>query len=170
MKLFLALIGLIVSCIFWGSIYAASAGTMPDHDYMNEIKEIHEQAAVNAQSKGLNVMNEYFARGNEGIYVINPEKTDWILFTEADPETFEIISGRFAKDHDSIFSGFHILRGIDRDTFAVVSGEHGYAADTNRVYGPEFVVDKADPETFRMFNRNYAQDIARVFFRGRELG
>jgi|GEM_PF-2641267 len=42
--------------------------------------------------------------------------------------------GRFAQDRNAIFYLRNIFEKVDRDSFVVISGTHGYASDDSVVY------------------------------------
>jgi len=58
------------------------------------------------------------------------------------------------------------ITGADSGSFSIISGQHGYAQDNTRIYGPEGVILEADPETFTMLTKNYSMDAGHVFFDG----
>jgi len=79
-------------------------------------------------------MNNYFAKDEKNLYVINDDKTGWKLLSGADYDTFRVILGRFAQDKNTIFSLGEPLKNVDRESFVVISGTYGYASDDSTVY------------------------------------
>lgn len=80
------------------------------------------------------ILNDYFARDEKNVYGLNDEKNGWTIIDTADLETFKVILGRFAQDKNAIFSLRQKLENVDRKSFVVISGTHGYASDDDTVY------------------------------------
>ena len=160
---------LLCSCFFVSWAYAD--GTNPDTDanYPSKIEAIHTETQQKDAIESFQVINAFYARDPNAIFVIDNDREKWIHLSEADYETFEVISGRFAKDISNFYNTYQIMHGVDPDSFVVISAEHGYAGDDDSIYGPKGLIQKADPDTFRMLNKNYSQDISSVYFQWREL-
>ncbi len=84
----------------------------------------------------------------------------------ADRVTFKVLGGQFARDVDQVFQMGKKIDGALLNSFSVISGQHGYAQDDKRIYGPKGVIKEADPETFKMLTKYYSLDAGHVFFDG----
>ncbi len=91
--------------------------------------------------KGLVILNDYFAHDEKTIYVINDTKTGWDMLSAADYDTFRVMLGRFAQDKNVIFYLDTPLDSVDKKSFVVISGTHGYASDDAHVFGPQGVIE-----------------------------
>lgn len=100
--------------------------------------------------------------------------TDEIL--NSDPNTFEIIDEKFAKDKGQLYSDGKIIEGANPDTFVRI-GNSGYIKDSKSVFvevgcggsGYSIVfcfkkVEGADPQTFRFNSINMPVDNDHVFY------
>ncbi len=68
------------------------------------------------------------------MYSINTARNKWLVIDTVDRGTFQVILGRFAQDKNSIFYGSTVLDGVDKKSFVVISGTHGYASDDTSIY------------------------------------
>jgi hypothetical protein len=110
------------------------------------------------------ILNDYFARDEKKVYGVNDKQSGWVVIDTADRETFKVILGRFAQDKNHIFYLRKFLEKVDKTTFVVISGTHGYASDDLTVYGPQGIIKGADPETFKLYTGKYAADAGHVYF------
>lgn len=119
--------------------------------------------------KWLVILNDYFARDEKNVYGLNDEKNGWTIIDIADRETFKVILGRFAQDKNTIFSLRQKLENVDRKSFVVISGAHGYASDDDTVYWPQGIILGADPETFKLYTGKYGADSGHVYYMWKEI-
>lgn len=79
----------------------------------------------------------------------------------ADPKTFEVLLGNYARDARSVF--FHTIRSpkIDRATFRVLNANFG--VDSSRAYFVVTPIRDADPKTFRVLDSSFAAEPAGHF-------
>lgn len=115
------------------------------------------------------ILNNYFAKDDKNLYVINDDKTGWKPLSGADYDTFRVMLGRFAQDKNTIFSLGDPLDGVDRKSFVVISGTHGYASDDVSVFGPQGRIEWANPETFRLYTGAYWADAGHVYYMGKRI-
>ncbi len=52
----------------------------------------------------------------------------------ADPLTFKMLDGGYAKDKNNVYYQYDILKGIDPSTFEILDKRRGYIKDKNNVY------------------------------------
>jgi hypothetical protein len=73
----------------------------------------------------------------------------------ADPKTFEVLLGCYARDAQSVF--FHMNRSqkIDRATFRVLNANFG--VDAAHAYFVVTPIPDADPQTFRVLDSSYVR-------------
>lgn len=81
-------------------------------------------------------------------------------------ENFEVLSGMYAKDKDSIYYWGEVVKGADVNTFRVVDG---IAKDKDSVFFLEKKISGADPETFFMIGNDYGGDRNTVYKRGQKI-
>lgn len=110
------------------------------------------------------ILNDYFARDEKNVYGLNNERNGWAIIDTADRETFKVMLGKFAQDKNAIFYLRDRLENVDRKSFVVISGTHGYASDDNTVYGPQGTIEGADPETFKLYTGKYGADAGHVYY------
>lgn len=74
----------------------------------------------------------------------------------ADPKTFTVLCGYYAKDKNHAYwNGLPII-GADSKSFFIINEE--YAKDNTHVYNGYSIVDGADLQTFVVLNGSYAKD------------
>jgi hypothetical protein len=151
----------IVAC---SSVFASSGSITP-------VKEnpVPKPPITNTQQKpikGLIILGDNYAVDDNFVYVVNETRSAWVQMPNADRVTFKVLGGQFARDVDQIFHMGKKIEGALLDSFSVISGQHGYAQDDKRIYGPKGVIKEADPETFKMLTKNYSLDAGHVFFDG----
>jgi len=61
------------------------------------------------------------------------------------------------------------IDGVDVASFAIISGQYGYAQDKNNIYGPHGIIKDADPATFKMLTKEYSLDAGSVYFDGKNI-
>ena len=76
-------------------------------------------------------LNDIYARDNNNIYIFNASV---IRFNIADPSSFQIISGKYAKDKNYIYGCATPIEGVDKDSFKFIGGLYDFAKDKNTVY------------------------------------
>lgn len=86
--------------------------------------------------------------------------------SNADSKTFELISGRWAKDVNNIYFAGEIIEEIGLDSFVIL--DEFYVKDKNYVYktgtDPDsrefkvFKIENADPDSFKVIKRGLAKD------------
>ena len=71
----------------------------------------------------------------------------------ADPATFEVLLGNYARDANNVF--FHQIKSqkIDRATFRVLNGNFG--VDASNAYFVVTPIRDADPQSFRVLDSSY---------------
>lgn len=85
--------------------------------------------------------------------------------TGADPATFEVLQGAYARDGNSAYYFDGPIAGADLSAFRPLEGP--YAADSAHVYWMGKTVDGANPATFRVLNADFecAADDRRAYYR-----
>lgn len=154
----------LVAFIACSSVFASSGSITP-------VKEAPTTTAptTNTQQKpikGLVILGDNYAVDSDFVYVVNETRSAWVQMPNADRVTFKVLGGQFARDIDQIFQMGKKIDGALLNSFSVISGQHGYAQDDKRIYGPKGVIREADPETFKMLTKNYSLDAGHVFFDG----
>jgi hypothetical protein len=83
----------------------------------------------------------------------------------ADPATFDVVQGAYARDDGQVFYFADEIAGADMATFRAIEGP--YAGDAARVYWMGKPIDRADPATFRVLNADFecSADSARAYYR-----
>ncbi len=145
----------LVSLMTFSSIFAAGVTTTKISSIpTTPTKTDTQKTAI----KGLVILNDYFAHDENTVYVINDAKTGWEKLPSADYESFRVMLGRFAQDVNDLFYLDTVLDPVDRASFVVISGTHGYASDDTHIFGPQGIIEGADPETFRLYTGRYSAD------------
>jgi hypothetical protein len=87
----------------------------------------------------------------------------------ADPATFEVYSGAYAKDAEQLYYFTDLISEGDAATFKVL--EAPYARDKAHAYWMGKVVPHADPRTFVVLNANFecTADSTHAFYRDLEI-
>jgi len=155
---------IVMSILTLSNVFAAGvSGTTPSpYTPRIPIVDTHKNTI-----KWLVIFNDYFARDEKHIYGINDEWTGWSVIEKADYETFRVMLGRFAQDRNAIFYLRNIFEKVDRDSFVVISGTHGYASDDSVVYWPQGIIEWANPETFKLYTGKYSADAWHVYYLGK---
>ena len=143
------------------SVFAAGVTTTKVPVVSSQLPIVNTEKKI---IKGLVILNDYYARDEKSVYTINKAKNGWVALDTADRDTFKVMLGRFAQDKNHIFSMGDILDKVDRASFVVISGTHGYASDDTTVFGPQGVIEGADPETFRLYTGRYGADAGQVYY------
>lgn len=83
----------------------------------------------------------------------------------ADPSTFEVLQGAYARDNDRVYYFTDQIAGADLASFRVLDGP--YAADATRVYWMGKPIEGADPQTIRVLNADFecSADARRAYYR-----
>jgi len=145
-------------------VYASSGSITPIKE-----KPTVTTPTTNTQKKpikGLIILGDNYAVDDDFVYVVNETRSAWVQMPNADRVTFKVLGGQFARDVDQIFQMGKKIDGALIASFSVISGQHGYAQDDKRIYGPKGVIKEADPETFKMLTKHYSLDAGHVFFDG----
>lgn len=89
--------------------------------------------------------------------------------TDADVNSFEVLTGEYAQDKSHIFYQQKILEGADQRSF--VSLTSGWAKDQNHAYYRGAAIELADPQTLSVdkINSDYAVDSKQVYYRGKSI-
>ena len=83
----------------------------------------------------------------------------------ADPATFDVLQGAYARDDGQVFYFADEIAGADIATFRAIEGP--YAGDASRVYWMGKPIDGAEPATFRVLNSDFecSADARRAYYR-----
>lgn len=154
----------LIAIAAYSSVFASSGSVVP-------VKDIPVKTAptINTQQKpikGLIILGDNYAVDDDFVYVVNDTRSAWVKMPNADRVTFKVLGGQFARDVDQVFQMGKKIDGALLNSFSVISGQHGYAQDDKRIYGPKGVIKEADPETFKMLTKHYSLDAGHVFFDG----
>jgi DKNYY family len=157
----------LVLLIASSSVFASSGSVTP-------VKEnpVQQPPITNIQQKpikGLVILGDNYAVDSDFVYVVNSTRSGWVQIPNADRVTFKVLAGQFARDMDQIFQMGKKIDGALLNSFSVISGQHGYAQDDKRIYGPKGVIKEADPEKFKMLTKHYSLDAGHVFFDGMNI-
>jgi hypothetical protein len=95
---------------------------------------------------------------------------DGTLLQGADPKTFMILNGNFAKDNNSLYDiclgeecNFGPVPGIDAATYVLLPGSTVYAKDKNSFYFGETPISVTATSTFTPIDDCYAKDAVQVY-------
>ena len=146
-----------------------------------------EKVVKKADSKTFEILpRKGFAKDKNHVYV-----GDYII-PDADPNTFELLSGCYSKDKNYVYCTdgklrelnpdtvkiigdyaydngimyilFQRIEGIDIDSFEVLKGL--YSKDKNSIYYVNKKIENVDMETFESFKNGYARDKNHVYLLG----
>ena len=81
---------------------------------------------------------------------------------DADPKSFCMWDGYFAKDKDHVFHYGKILRGADAATFDY--SDEGFGWDKEKIYLGDLTITGMDPHSFRILGGKYMKDKSQVLF------
>lgn len=154
----------LIAFLAYSSVYASSGSITPIQE-----KPTVAAPTTNVQKKpinGLIILGDNYAVDDDFVYVVNETRSAWVQMPNADRVTFKVLGGQFARDIDQVFQMGKKIEGALINSFSVISGQHGYAQDDKRIYGPKGVIKEADPETFKMLTKHYSLDAGHVFFDG----
>jgi len=87
----------------------------------------------------------------------------------ADASTFELIKSNITRDKDYIYIGSRRLKGIDARTFEFLSEYLGDYKDQDRVFLQNQELVDAHAPSFSMLNRKYSKDRQMVWLYGKVL-
>lgn len=157
----------LIAFLACSSVFASSGSVTP-------VKEVPVKTSPTTNTpqkpiKGLVILGDNYAVDDNFVYVVNSTRSAWVQMPDADRVTFKVLAGQFARDIDQIFQMGKKIDGALLNSFSVISGQHGYAQDDKRVYGPKGVIQDADPETFKMLTKHYSLDAGHVFFDGMNI-
>jgi len=79
------------------------------------------------------------------------------------PDTFCVVSNKYAKDDKHVYYEDVVLKKADPETFVVL--DHFYARDDKHVYCGNRILE-ADAKTFAVLQDGYAKDCKHIFLRG----
>lgn len=154
----------LIAIAAYSSVFASSGSVVPVKDI-----PVKTTPTINTQQKpikGLIILGDNYAVDDDFVYVVNDTRSAWVKMPNADRVTFKVLGGQFARDVDQVFQMGKKIDGALLNSFSVISGQHGYAQDDKRIYGPKGVIKEADPETFKMLTKHYSLDAGHVFFDG----
>ena len=154
----------LIAIAAYSSVFASSGSVVPVKDI-----PVKTTPTINTQQKpikGLIILGDNYAVDDDFVYVVNDTRSAWVKMPNADRVTFKVLGGQFACDVDQVFQMGKKIDGALLNSFSVISGQHGYAQDDKRIYGPKSVIKEADPETFKMLTKHYSLDAGHVFFDG----
>lgn len=157
---------LLVNLVIFSSVFAAGVTTTK---LSNASTTTSQTDTKKTPIKGLVILNDYFAHDENKIYTLNDTKTGWDILPAADYDTFRVMLGWFAQDKNDIFYWDTILEPVDKTSFVVISGTHGYASDDVHIFGPQGVIEWADPETFKLYTGRYSADAGNVYYMGKKI-
>ena len=88
---------------------------------------------------------------------------EWLI-AGADPATFEVITGTYAKDRHHVYHEGNPIETADPDTFRPIRGQ--YWKDKAHVFLGEWMLRGADPATFRVLetSQEWGLDANDVYF------
>lgn len=81
---------------------------------------------------------------------------------DADPKSFCMWEGYFAKDKDHVYQYGKILRGADAQTFTYSA--EGFGNDKKRIYVGDMIITGMDPKSFQLLGGKYMKDASQVLF------
>lgn len=157
-----------ISFLFLNTAFGSS-GNIEKNTQKPVINVVHPTDTEKKPIQGLVILGNNYAVDDDFVYVVNADRTGWVKISHADRVSFRVISGQFARDNDQIFLMGKTLEWADKDTFDIISPQHGYASDKNHVYWPRGIIQEADKQTFKIITSDYAMDVGHVFFQGKMI-
>ena len=121
--------------------------------------------ASNIDTASFKVLNREYCKDKQMVYYkwTNPARFWLVELPEADPKTFEAVSGNLAKDQQHVWWYGDILQGLDPKTLEVVNP--GYVwKDSESVWYQHEPIEGADPKSFRHVGQAYYRDKNRVYW------
>lgn len=106
------------------------------------------------------VINHYY---KDAFNVYFFPSTDWKTLSTADPWSFEVLSGVYAKDQYSVYRNGESLVGSNVSAFVTINDY--IAKDNLSAYHLGFPIPGSDPQSFDALNLFYSKDSANVYFR-----
>jgi hypothetical protein len=84
---------------------------------------------------------------------------------DADPATFQVLQGAYARDDRRVFYFDHQIADVDLSSFRPLDAP--YASDSTHVFWMGKPIDGADPHTFRVLNADFecSADGQRAYYR-----
>ena len=105
--------------------------------------------------------SSYYAKDKSHVWMFGGTP---VLLPVADPTTFKVLDGLYAKDNSNVYRGSEIVKNADPRTFSTIVGSGlDYRKDYKAVYYGDTLIPGADPDTFKnlhgsrfSIDKNYA--------------
>ena len=113
-----------------------------------------------------------YLKDRNGVYYRFPYSDGWqgIPYDRiegADPSTFEMIEGGYAKDKNRVYNNTRIIEGADPKTFELISDEpsnsFSWSKDAYHVFKSGVIVEGAQPSIFKVLGHMFGIDAEHVF-------
>ncbi len=89
------------------------------------------------------------------------------IFSEADPESFSILSMVYMKDKNHVYRYGNILVNADPNSFQVINDF--YSKDSNNVFYWENTITDADPNSFEVLLNQHSKDKNHVYYQSKVI-
>ena len=109
----------------------------------------------------------YYIEEDGSVFTSNFRWLGDIELHDVDLESFDVISGIFAKDKNHIYAQGTTLTGADITSFRVIG--KNFAKDNTHIYWTDMTLSGADIATFRPLSFLFWKDKNAVYFYGKRL-
>lgn len=80
---------------------------------------------------------------------------------EVDPNTFQVINDKYAKDESNVFYKGRVINNADSKSFKVL--KNGYSSDAKNVYLFHYQIINAVPDKFEILGGLFSRDINNIY-------
>ena len=119
--------------------------------------------AFGCKSPGYNI-------GSSGVTYVTRDPSGFTKSQEvkgADPSTFVVLEGAFAKDKAKVFYHGVELSGANPDTFKIIADEY-YSSDGQLVFAGRSLISR-DAKGFTLLDKGYSRDTEQVFYLSKKV-
>lgn len=180
--LILVVIGIVLINSHYGrigdSIYIVKLNGLYHSTYTSERNcplGCKEEARIyGADPSSFTILEEGYSKDKNNVYYDNKDIQeagstgyDVQKVPEADPDSFRVIENRYWRDSQNVYFEGQGL-GLDPKTtitYADMDNKYVYAADTNRIFYQDRLIEEAQIESFKVIENALSKDNSSLFFR-----
>lgn len=121
-------------------------------------------------------LDEHYAKDQQRVYYCDAHRVSQDYFTsprrrvnvlEADPASFRILKGGYARDASKLFFEGQLFPVKDVNSFEML--EYGFARDRIRGYYQQNIIPSSDGGSFTVLDNHYSKDNTHVFYSYNDL-
>jgi len=156
---------IVVSTSFYNSTNNRTTAQL-DRSYAKDKKRVYRSGVTLPAS--FSILNNTYAIDGQYIYLYGGDIAGYTkVLTDADVATFELVGGRYAKDHTRVYYQAYVIQEADPATFRYIGSD--YAADKNNVYRFGSVDKRIDAASLEVLSDHYFKDKNKVYYQGKAI-